>query len=157
MCIFVRHERTNEQSALPSVLTLVVLLGLIDELLPRSTEAAESLRRCLPWATHLTLTSSPAFEPTTNPEAVFAFAVGLCTKLAPDLVGGALEVARPNSALAAVTVASLLRVMSRDAVDALLLGIGCSVASIRTDARAWADVTGRPIDDAAARQLADQE
>jgi hypothetical protein len=143
---------TNDTD-LPSVLVLVVLLGLIDELPADAPRVEESVKRCLGWATRLVLTSSPAFQPTTDPEAIFAFAVRLCARFAPALVPGAFEIARPDPALAALTATALLSVMSRVDLDALLARVGDSLEALRERARALAETTQRPNDLAAFSQL----
>jgi len=139
----------------PSVLLLIVLLGLLDEAERDDPRTVDRLRNCHAWVVRLLLTSSPAFEPTMNPDGLLAFTLRLWAKLAPHLFAEAFEVARPDPALAALCAASLIAAPGIDA-EALLAGVDETLDTIEIRAREWAGATGRPHDKRALEQLVNQ-
>ena len=138
---------------LSSVLCLTIILGVLDEPAMPAALRNEALERALRWATRMLLTAAPAFEPTRSVERIFAFALRLAARFSSPHIDGALRVTVTDPSLSAWVTASLADELPRDRVDDLLRPVGLSVESVVERAREWAQVTDRPADAAAVKEL----
>ncbi len=141
---------------LSSILVLVVLLGVLDEMSLDEPRVRARVRACMQWSTRLWLTSSPGIASVASPELMFAFSLRLCARGAPDLVQDALAAARSDPKVAALAVTSLLEVLPRSEIEGLLRESDDSLSSLITRANTWADATLDRDARAAARRLVER-
>lgn len=138
---------------LSSLLCLMIVLGVLDEPTVPAPQRDKVLDRAAEWATRMLLTAAPAFEPTLSVERIFAFVVVLAERFSSPRLHATLAVAATDPSLSAWVTAALVCELPLDAVDKVLESVGLTIDSVLGRARRWADVTGRPGDDAAFKEL----